>query len=458
MKMGLLKENHTTLQLIQRVVDLLVLILAFYLAWFWRFGLETIIEDDYNKLLIISIILAVMSFTSSKLYRSWRGLSIITEMWHVIQVFSKVFVLIVVLFFFVKKGGDFSRQFMVAWFCVSLSLALFSRFCLRLVLRHYRSKGYNMRTALIIGHGEFAEYVQAKLSDSSWMGIRSLGIISHKNFKDKDYLGTKDDLYDFLDKEKPDQVWLALPTEELYKLKVLMATIEKFSVTIRLVPDMLEMSLINHHVSDVDGMAVVTLSATPMEGMNRLVKSVMDKVLSLIILVMVSPIMISVAILIKITSPGPILYRQERVSWSGRPFNMYKFRSMPVDNEKSGVKWGTSASKEVTPIGRFIRKTSIDEFPQFFNVLKGDMSIVGPRPERTMFVEQFKHEIPGYMKKHLMKAGITGWAQINGLRGDTNLQKRIELDLYYIDNWSPLFDIRIIFLTIFKGFFNKNAY
>tara|TARA_Y100001960_G_scaffold329982_1_gene422775 strand:- start:1169 stop:1756 length:588 start_codon:yes stop_codon:yes gene_type:complete len=194
-----------------------------------------------------------------------------------------------------------------------------------------------------------------------------------------------------------------------------------------------------------------------MTGMNRLVKAVEDRTLAALILLAISPVMIALAIGVKLSSPGPVFYRQERVSRAGKPFMMYKFRSMPVDTEKNGVQWGNAGSKATNKFGQFIRKTSLDELPQFLNVLFGDMSIVGPRPERTQFVNEFKHDIDGYMKKHMVKAGITGWAQVNGWRGDTDLSKRIECDLYYINNWSVGMDIKIIFLTFYKGFISENA-
>lgn len=200
------------------------------------------------------------------------------------------------------------------------------------------------------------------------------------------------------------------------------------------------------------------LSTTPMTGVNALVKWCEDKVLASLILVSISPLMFLLAAGVKLSSPGPIFYRQERVGLNNQPFEMLKFRSMPIDAESEGIQWGRSASKVNFRFGHFIRRTSLDELPQFLNVLKGDMSIVGPRPERPMFVEQFKEEIPDYMKKHLVKAGITGWAQVNGWRGDTDLATRIEYDLYYIENWSLWFDLKIIFMTIFKGFINKHAY
>lgn len=188
-----------------------------------------------------------------------------------------------------------------------------------------------------------------------------------------------------------------------------------------------------------------------------LCKSILDRTLAFLILLLISPIMLAVAVGVKLSSPGPVFYRQERVGWNGKPFDILKFRSMPADVEKSGVHWGGAQTKQLSRFGKLIRSTSLDELPQFINVLTGQMSIVGPRPERTMFVEKFKSEIPGYMQKHMVKAGITGWAQINGWRGDTDLEKRVECDLWYIENWSIILDLKIIFMTIFKGFIHKNA-
>jgi len=204
---------------------------------------------------------------------------------------------------------------------------------------------------------------------------------------------------------------------------------------------------------------VIDLNASPLVGINRFIKELEDKILSLLILIIISPLLLFIAIGIKLTSPGPVFFRQERVSWNGRPFAMYKFRSMPVDVENtSGPVWAKSDEQRATGLGAFLRKTSLDELPQFWNVLKGDMSIVGPRPERPFFVEKFKEEVPDYMKKHLVKAGITGWAQINGWRGDTDINKRIEYDLFYVENWSLWFDLKIIILTLFRGFVHKHAY
>jgi putative colanic acid biosynthesis UDP-glucose lipid carrier transferase len=231
------------------------------------------------------------------------------------------------------------------------------------------------------------------------------------------------------------------------------------AVDIRLVPDIFGFRLINHSVSNVAGMSVINLSVTPMEGINLWIKTLEDKLIAAVVLVLVAPLLLLIAIAIKVSSRGPVFYRQARLSWNLREFTMYKFRTMPVDVEEgSGPVWAKEGEQRATPVGRFLRRTSLDELPQFWNVIKGDMSVVGPRPERPVFVEKLKREVPSYMQKHMVKAGITGWAQVNGWRGDTDLSRRIEHDLYYIDNWSLWLDLKIIFMTVFTGFVHKNAY
>lgn len=251
---------------------------------------------------------------------------------------------------------------------------------------------------------------------------------------------------------------VALPVSANRAISYVLDRMDERVLTVKFVPDLLGRQLINHRMEDCAGVPLVTLRESPLHGHAWILKAIEDRIIAGAILLMISPLMLFLAIGVKLSSPGPVLYRQVRVGLDGKEFEMLKFRSMPVDMEKNkSVQWGNAQSKTTTRFGRFIRQTSLDELPQFINVLRGDMSIVGPRPERPMFVEKFKGEIAGYMHKHLVKAGITGWAQINGWRGDTDLVKRIEYDLYYINHWSLAFDLRIIFLTIFKGFIHSEA-
>ncbi len=266
-------------------------------------------------------------------------------------------------------------------------------------------------------------------------------------------------LADYADTHLIDEVWIALPLEHGADLRTVLDALRANPASVRYVPDTVGLYLLNHGISRLLDTPMIDLTASPLQGVNGLAKTIEDKMLATLILVLTAPLMVLIAAAIKLTSPGPVFYRQERLGWSGHPFMMLKFRTMPIDAEaQTGPVWNHHAEQRATPFGAFLRRTSLDELPQFINVLKGDMSIVGPRPERPTFVSQFKHEIPGYMQKHLVKAGITGWAQINGWRGDSDLKRRIEHDLYYIEHWSLALDFKIIALTLLRGFAHPNAY
>jgi putative colanic acid biosynthesis UDP-glucose lipid carrier transferase len=287
-------------------------------------------------------------------------------------------------------------------------------------------------------------YVRTSYDNGELSGVPMVGSLQH--------------LDSIIDRGEWDQVLVALPVSANRAITYVLDRMEQRVMTVKFVPDMLGRQLINHRMEDCAGVPLVTLRESPLLGHAWILKGFEDRLIAGAILLMISPLMVFLAIGVKLSSPGPILYRQRRVGLDGKEFEMLKFRSMPVDMEKNkSVQWGGAQNKTTTRFGRFIRQTSLDELPQFINVLRGDMSIVGPRPERPMFVEQFKGQIAGYMHKHLVKAGITGWAQINGWRGDTDLVKRIEYDLYYINHWSLAFDLRIILLTIFKGFVHSEA-
>ncbi|NQT96283.1 MAG: undecaprenyl-phosphate glucose phosphotransferase [Candidatus Marinimicrobia bacterium] len=301
---------------------------------------------------------------------------------------------------------------------------------------------------------------------AEWTGLEVVAFFDDDAFlrdqkiEDIPVVNNLDELPIFVVNNEIDQVWMALPLRADERLKSTIASIHELSsAEVRMVPDIYDFPLHNYSVSEVAGLPVLNLTDSPMFGINRVVKTMVDILLSTLALIVLSPLLLLIAVGVKLSSLGPVLYRQERVSWNGKRFNMLKFRSMPVAAEdQTGPQWTKATDHRATWFGSLLRRTSLDELPQFFNVLKGDMSIVGPRPERPVFVEQFRSEVPDYMQKHLVKAGITGWAQVNGWRGDTDLKTRIEYDLYYIENWAVWFDLKIMFLTLFKGFISKNAY
>lgn len=434
-----------------RLADALVILLAGVVALQIRLLVHVTVEfpaDLTGYYGMVSIAAILFAALPADVYRSWRGAQVPAMLAGVAGRWFGIVALILLWLFIFKASHDFSRIWFLFWSFSALMLLWTERLCMYLVLRALRRSGFNLRHVALVGSGPAAENLKHRLAGAGWSGYT---IASEVSSIDEDSLSS-------LCETEVDEVWLALPLSDEVAIKNALHGLRHSTASIRFVPDLFTLRLINHGVTDVVGMPMYDLSTTPMTGMNQLVKWLEDKVLSSLILLMISPLMVVLALGVKLTSRGPVFYRQERVGLNNKPFHMLKFRSMPVDTEKTGVKWGGSAAKATTRFGQFIRKTSLDELPQFLNVLKGDMSIVGPRPERPMFVEQFKEEIPDYMKKHMVKAGITGWAQVHGWRGDTDLKTRIEYDLYYIENWSLWLDLKIIVMTVFKGFVNKNAY
>ena len=385
---------------------------------------------------------------SREVYRSWRGSALPMMLMRVAATWLAVISTLLLWLFLVKATDDYSRIWFGLWAGLGILLLWAERLTVYLLLRALRRSGYNLKHVALIGHGPTADRLLARLSQLRWTGYRIARHLPNPDDRSLEQLAG----------QPLDEIWLALPLSDADAIRKTLHGLRHTAAAVRLSPDWFTYRLINHGVSEVLGIPMLDLSASPMTGLNPAIKWLEDKLLSTVILVLVSPLMLLLALGVKLSSPGPVFYRQERVGLNNQPFMMLKFRSMPVHAEKNGIQWGGSAQKATTQFGRFIRRTSLDELPQFINVLRGEMSIVGPRPERPVFVEQFKHEVPDYMKKHMVKAGITGWAQVNGWRGDTDLNARIEHDLYYIENWSLWLDLKIILLTVFKGFVNKNAY
>ncbi|MDP2783283.1 MAG: undecaprenyl-phosphate glucose phosphotransferase [Sulfurimicrobium sp.] len=459
---GVLKGHASSLHLAMYVLDWGLIALAAVLGHYWYLESWSL-PESYLILIGVSVLFAGLIFPQFSLYKTWRGVSLAEEARSILIAWTTVLFCLFGFAFLTKSGAAFSRGWIGYWAILGWVLLLGGRICLRLVLRSVRRSGFNQRQIVMAGDYALSQEVAGRLLHSPWAGLQVVGVfgdhlVPQEAKADMPLLGSIDELEAFVGARDVDQVWITLPLKAEDTVKKIMYLLRHSTVDIRWVPDISSFRLINHSMSEIAGMPVLSLSSSPMVGVSRLLKALEDRLLSVLILIFISPLLVVLSVGVKLSSPGPVFYRQERVGWNGKPFMMLKFRSMPVDVEKNGVQWGGARNKAATPFGAFLRKTSLDELPQFINVLIGDMSIVGPRPERPMFVEKFKDEIPDYMKKHLVKAGITGWAQINGWRGDTDLSKRIEYDLYYIEHWSLWFDLRIILLTVFKGFINKNAY
>jgi Undecaprenyl-phosphate glucose phosphotransferase len=351
----------------------------------------------------------------------------------------------------------------IAFFWAASIVAVsFSRAVFREALRVARRRGYNQRYAIVVGGGEPAAEVLGVLKRRPDVGIRVLGLLSDKADApglDAPRLGGLDEIRSVLDRQQVDIVFIALPHGDYPRLAGVLNEIGDDPVTIHFVPDVYGLASLRGGVEEFETIPFIHLRESPLYGWNLVLKRGFDLAFGSAALLAAVPVMLVVAVGLKLTSPGPVLYRQERMGVDGRRFRMLKFRTMRVDAEReTGPVWARPDDPRRTGFGAFLRRWSLDELPQLWNVLKGEMSLVGPRPERPSFVEQFRRRVPGYMLRHKVKAGITGWAQVNGWRGGTSIEKRIEYDLYYIERWSLTFDLKILLQTFWYGFRNRNAY
>jgi putative colanic acid biosysnthesis UDP-glucose lipid carrier transferase len=471
-KKGFLKGHSNALNFILRVVDSSIVLSCGVLSYYFSAAYETYtaagvsgLPEHYIKVVLLATILAFLLFPLFNVYRVWRGSSTLTEIKYLTMAWLMVGLLLAGLAFATKSGADFSRSWMGIWFTSTWISLVGSRAMLRILLRWLRSSGFNHRHIVMVGTGDQAAVVADRLRRSTWFGLEISALFgAHADnlppwLENKRIISDVYELREYVDADGVDQVWISLPHSEEDTIRRVISALDGSSAEIRYVPDIFEYQLMHHSLSEIAGVPVVNISYSAIDGMNEIIKTCEDYLLSAALLVLASPLMAVIAVGVKLSSPGPVLYRQRRVGWNGHEFTMYKFRSMPVEAEKeTGPVWASEVDRRATKFGSFLRQTSLDELPQLFNVLQGKMSLIGPRPERPMFVEKYKDEVPHYMKKHLVKAGLTGWAQVHGWRGNTCLHTRIEHDLYYIENWSLWLDIKIIIMTIFRGLVHKNAY
>jgi Undecaprenyl-phosphate glucose phosphotransferase len=359
----------------------------------------------------------------------------------------------------------FSRRMVIRFGVFELIFTIGWRNIYRLILIRLRKSKAHRKNILMVGCGSAAkQYIDRVVTHQQW-GLDIQGVLDDNTQAGDYYQGTKvlgpiSELQDILDRNETQEIVITLQMTEFSKLEKIVNICERSGVHTVFIPDYNNVISTKPYTEDFLGLPMIHVMHVPlMEPGNRFIKRLMDIIGSILCIIIFSPVMIVTAIAVKVTSPGPVLFKQERVGLYNRPFKMYKFRSMTVQPPDEEVtKWTTRNDPRVTKVGKFIRKTSIDELPQLFNVLKGQMSLVGPRPERPFFVEKFRDEIPRYMVKHQVRPGMTGWAQVNGLRGDTSIARRIEFDIYYIEHWTLAFDFKILFFTVFRGFVNKNAY
>ena len=466
----MLKKHAQFFENILFFADLFVIGFSWFISYYIRFysgllPIEKGIPPFIIYLYLIIPILFIWSFVfkSFGLYRPKRISSYISELFDIVKACSfSVLVLISITFFF--RQYEYSRLLFLIFFLMTVSALKIERVAFRETLRYLRRKGYNLRYALIAGTGELAKDVLKRIELHPELGLKVAGFLSNPESQTTNsevhgvpVIGAYRDIQKIVSEKDIDQVIIALPVEQHALTVELLKEIRNEMVDIKVVPDICEFITLRGGIDELDGLPIISLQDTPLYGWNIVIKRGADILFSIAILIASSPLMILTALLIKITSAGSIFYKQERMGMDGTKFFVYKFRTMIANaEERTGPVWAKEGDVRRTDVGAFLRRTNLDELPQLFNVLKGNMSIVGPRPERPVFVEQFRKSIPQYMLRHKMKAGITGWAQVNGWRGNTSIEKRIEYDLYYIENWSLMFDIKIILMTMWKGF--KNAY
>lgn len=463
---GILKEHSTLLNITMRLLDWVSVVVALFVSHrvylgYWEPA------SDYVLPIVLGFLLMAWLFPSFGLYRAWRGASILDEMRQVFIAWSVVFIALAVFATLTKTGAQYSRGWGILWYFFGLANLLVFRVLLRKGLRELRKRGFNQRSIVIAGTREAVVHVIKSLKDASWTGLHIEGVFLPEG-RDVDVYGVTlfgnfDGLKAYVHDHEVDQVWIAMPLRMEDEVRGLMEDLRHETLDIRYIPDLFGMRMINQSITDIAGLPVINFSATPMIGANRIIKALEDRILSFLILIFISPLLLIIAVTVKLSSPGPVIFKQLRHGWDGRLIKVYKFRSMKLHEEESGtITQATKNDSRITPFGAFLRKTSLDELPQFFNVLQGKMSIVGPRPHAVEHNELYKDQIDQYMLRHKVKPGITGWAQINGFRGETDtlekMEKRIEYDLFYIENWSLWFDLKIILLTIFKGFTGKNAF
>lgn len=467
----MIKDNQKLLNRLHVVLDAMIIIFSYVAAWYIRFKFHIFELDpwflslqEYMKLLVFIVPAYLIIYYIFQLYTPKRVQGRRLEAAHILQA-NIIGLLALILVLYLAKLMDYSRTMLFVFFCINVFMEVVARNAIRMGLRKIRRQGYNQKHILLVGYSQAAEeYIDRILSHPEW-GYLIRGILADNAPRGTVYRGIKvlgrtENLTVILPENRLDEIVITLGLAEYHKLGRIVGMCEKSGVHTKFIPDYNNIIPTKPYTEDILGLPVINIRHVPLNNaLNAFVKRAVDLFGAIVAIILFSPVMLVVAVIIKLTSPGPLIFKQERIGKQNHPFYMYKFRSMVVQDEASEKgKWTTQNDPRVTPVGKFIRRTSIDELPQLFNILKGDMSLVGPRPERPQFVEKFKEEIPRYMVKHQVRPGLTGWAQVNGYRGDTSIRKRIDYDLYYIENWTLGFDLKIIFLTFFKGFINKNAY
>lgn len=465
---GLIRAHPSAMLLFKRLIDLL-LVLGCGLAAHAALSGQWRVDQHMRELMLCTLIISSVLFDVVGLYRSTRGARFSGEIERLALVWSVMFSSYLFAGWIIAPT-PLTNEAM--WAPLTASAAFTSMVVVRLLMSRLlgtlRERGYNRKRIAIAVASELGLQVCERLRSQPGLGFDVVGYIDDRSLdrltmpEGIPLLGTVDDISDCVQRHDLDQVWMALPFRAEERIRHILGELRHSTVDIRLVPDVFQFFLLNQSLEEIGGIPVHTLTASPMQGANRLLKAAEDRVLAALILLLISPLMLAVALAVRLSSPGPVIFKQRRHGWNGKTIEVWKFRTMKLHDAPDGIKLATRGDPRVTAVGAFLRRTSLDELPQFFNVLQGHMSIVGPRPHPIEINEAYMDSVDRYVLRHKVKPGITGWAQVNGLRGalDTadKMERRVQYDLYYIEHWSVWFDLRIVLMTFFKGFMNENAY
>ncbi len=462
----MLQEHSRLFQRMMFVSDSMLTVAAWILAYYVRFEILTPPEwvpfERYLVLLPWVVIIAALVFWTTGLYSPDRAERLPSLVFGVAKSVAALLLFVAASLSF-YRALSFSRLMFILFALLTSSFMVLLRVSVFAYVRRARRRGQYLRRVLIVGAGRVGRRLRSAMMEFPWMGLEVVGFADDRR-EDADIIGKIAEVPHLIDESYRsghpiDYVYMALPLSASKEIESLVDELSTRLVHVCIVPDLFQFDVLNSRVTHVAGLPIIHVIDEAPAQFSLVLKRVVDVLFSAVFLLLTSPLLLIIAVSVKLSSKGPIFYRQERMGLNGKKFDMLKFRSMPENAEdRTGPVWAKEGEDRATAVGRLLRRTSLDELPQFINVLRGDMSVVGPRPERPVFIDQFKQRIPRYMLRHKTKAGITGWAQVNGWRGNTSIEKRIEYDLFYIQNWSLMLDLKIMLMTLWRGFVSKNAY
>jgi undecaprenyl-phosphate glucose phosphotransferase len=463
---GIFYEYQWIISRLQWLLDGVVVVLLLFLIC-WIYDEPFVLRLQF--LGVVAFALTIMVFRAGQLYQIWRGANLVHLLRRVLLAWIVIVAILMMLGYASKTSIYYSRKVLLTWMVVVPVALVVLRLQVYLGLRWLRRQGRNSRTVVIAGAGDLGRRLAKNVVETPWLGMRLLGFFDDRvegevrlDRQSYPILGTLEDMVEYVQQNQVVMVYLALPLRAEDRLREVVDSLQDTTASVYYVPDVFTFSLLSASLTDLRGIPLIALWETPFFGVNGWVKRAEDLVLASLILILVSPLLVLISLGVKLTSPGPVIFRQRRYGLDGSEIKVYKFRTMKVCEDGQQIAQTVKDDSRVTPFGGFLRRTSLDELPQFFNVLNGSMSIVGPRPHAVAHNEYYRRLIPGYMLRHKVRPGLTGWAQINGWRGETEtlekMEKRVEYDLDYLRRWSVWFDLKIIILTIFRGFKDSHAY